>query len=657
MNFFEHQEIARRRTSELIAYYVLAIVLIVLAIYLTTLGLIKYVSDSSSDGFHISSLWRPDVLIFVTVSVGLIILIGTLYKIAVLAHGGGAAVAEMLGGTLVPANTRDFELRRLLNVVEEMALAAGVPVPRVFVLESEEGINAFAAGFTPADAVIGVTRGCLRALNRDELQAVMAHEFSHILNGDMRLNLRLIGVLNGILVIALIGYGLFRIFFNSGSSRGSRSSSSGKKEGGLGIALILFGLALMAIGYIGVFFGKLIKSAVSRQREFLADASSVQFTRNPPGLAGALKKIAGYKPAGRITSHRAEEASHLFFANGLNAGLVSLMATHPPLEERIRRIDPTFDGHIPEFEGVDTESQAEEAISALSAGRSPAEPPPIPAATRKISLAPGQFMAKVGVLDAAHLDQAARLLASLPPRVRERIREATGAQGLVLSLLIGGDPALRTRQMEYVASRDAGLHASMRETLGDLAQIPPAMRMPLVDLAFSALCGITAAQYEQFRETVLTLAGMDQAIDLFEYALMRSMVRRLDPIYRKVRRPTIQYYDVTGMTAVAADLLATLAWTGADSPDAARAAFQKGMGVLSNKPISLPDAAACTLDRLDHSLEKMLTASLPVRGRVLEACAACVAHDGEVTVEEGELLRAIADSLECPVPPLLQSAA
>jgi Zn-dependent protease with chaperone function len=657
MNFFEHQEIARRRTSELIAYYVLAIVLIVLAIYLTTMGLIKYASNTPSDGFQISSLWRPDVLLLVAVSVGLIILIGTMYKIAVLAHGGGAAVAEMLGGTLVPANTRDFELRRLLNVVEEMALAAGVPVPRVFILESEEGINAFAAGFTPADAVIGVTRGCLQALNRDELQAVMAHEFSHILNGDMRLNLRLIGVLNGILVIALIGYGLFRIFFNSSSSRGSRSSSSGKKEGGLGVALLLFGLALMVIGYIGVFFGKLIKSAVSRQREFLADASSVQFTRNPSGLAGALKKIAGYKPAGRITSQRAEEASHLFFANGLNAGLISLMATHPPLEERIRRIDPTFDGRIPEFEGVDSESQAEEAVSALDGGHRQTVPPPIPAATRKISLAPGQFVAKVGVMDADHLDQATRLLASLPSQVRERIRETTGAQGLVLSLLIGGDPSLRTRQMDYVATRDAGLHASMKETLGDLAQIQPAMRMPLVDLAFSALCNLNATQYEQFRETVLTLAGMDQAIDLFEYALMRSMVRRLDPIYRKVKRPTIQYYDVNGVTAMAADLLATLAWTGADSPNTARAAFQKGMSVLSGKPISLPDAAACTLDRLDQSLEKMLTASLPVRGRVLEACAACVAHDGEVTVEEGELLRAIADSLECPVPPLLQSAA
>lgn len=657
MNFFEHQEIARRRTSELIAYYVLAVILIVLAIYAVTLALLNW--GTSADGeFRVSRFWVPELFLGVAGAVLVIIVVGTLYKIAALSHGGGAAVAGMLGGTPVPANTCDFELRRLMNVVEEMALAAGVPVPQVFVLEEEEGINAFAAGFTPADAVIGVTRGCLKALNRDELQAVLAHEFSHILNGDMRLNLRLIGVLNGILVIALLGYGLFRVFIYSDSgSRGSRSSSRGKKEGGLGMALLLFGLALMAIGYIGVFFAKLIKSAVSRQREFLADASSVQFTRNPSGLAGALKKIAGYQPAGRITSQRAEEASHLFFSNGLTASWISLMATHPPLEERIRRIDPTFDGQIPSFEGVNPEEEREEAISALAGGARPVlAPPPIPPSARKIQLTPGQLMAKVGVLDADHLDQATRLLARLPPRVRERIREAEGAQALVLSLLIGTDLSLRTRQMDYVTARNPALQVSVNETLGDLSHLSAEMRLPLVDLAFGALSGLTALQYETFRETVLTLAGMDQAIDLFEYALMRSMVRRLDPLYRKVKRPTIQYYDLTGVSAVAVDLLATLAWTGAASPDAAAEAFHKGVGLLTAKRMPLPDAASCTLEHLDQALEKMLTASLPVRGRVLEACAACVAQDGEVTVEEGELLRAIADSMECPVPPF-QSAA
>jgi hypothetical protein len=260
-------------------------------------------------------------------------------------------------------------------------------------------------------------------------------------------------------------------------------------------------------------------------------------------------------------------------------------------------------------------------------------------------------------MDAEHLDQAARLLAGLPVRVRERVREAEGAQALVLSLLIGAEPALRARQLDYVAARDVRLQATVRETLGDLAQLPAEMRMPLVDLSFGALRGLSPEQYEPFRETVLALAGMDQAIDLFEYALMRSMVRRLDPLYRKVKRPTIQYYDLTGVTAEVADLLAMLAWTGAASPTVAEDAFQKGLAVLNAKGTVLPEAAACTLERLDQALEKMLTASLPVRGRVLEACAACVAHDGEVTVEEGELLRAIADSMECPVPPMLQSAA
>ncbi len=649
MNFFEHQEIARRRTSELIAYYGLALVLIIAAIY--GVALLIFAGAAGAEGeFRIERYWIPELFGGVAVGVGLILGVGTLYKVAELSRGGGAAVAEMLGGTPIPPNTRDFETRRLLNVVEEMALASGVPMPRVYVLE-EEGINAFAAGLTPADAVIGVTRGCLKALTRDELQAVMAHEFSHILNGDMRLNLRLIGVLHGLLIIALLGYGLFRIFIYSGSGSRSRSSSRGKKEGNLGVALALFGLALMIIGYIGVFFGRLIKSAVSRQREFLADASSVQFTRNPQGLAGALKKIAGFAAAGRIQNDKAEEASHLFFANGLAAGWFSLLATHPPLEERIRRIDPGFDGRIPEFHGRRAPDKTEERVSALAGSSLSAAPPPVPAAARKIQLRPARLREQVGAMEAGQLAAAARLLDRLPARARERVRETEGAQALIFSLLIGGDADLQNRQMAALAARDSELPAAVREWREDLARMTPDCRLPLADLAVAALRGLTPGQYESFRDLVLTLSGMDQAIDLFEYALLRTLVRRLDPLYRKVKRPAIQVYQVHGVAPAAVDLLATLAWTGNPDGAAAAAAFRQGLMVLAEPPTDLPPAAECTLTRLDQALDRLLAASHPVRGQVLEACAACVAHDGEVTVEEGELLRAIADSLECPIPP------
>jgi len=336
MDFFAHQDRARRQTSLLIGYYVLAVALIALGVYAAFAAVFLGAEAKTAGAFDWCQAWNPRLFAAVVGGTLLVVLIGTLYKIAQLARGG-EAIARMLGGRPVAPDTADAAERRLINVVEEMAIASGIPVPRVFLLDEEKGINAFAAGFEPSNAVIGVTRGCLQTLSRDELQGVIAHEFSHILNGDMRLNLRLVGILNGILVIALVGYGLMRVMSSS-----SRSRSRNEKGGGAAVGIFLLGLLLMLIGYIGVFFGKLIKSAVSRQREFLADASAVQFTRNPIGIAGALATIAGYKGGTRLATSHAEETSHFFFANGLRGSFLGLLATHPPLDERIRRIDPAF---------------------------------------------------------------------------------------------------------------------------------------------------------------------------------------------------------------------------------------------------------------------------------------------------------------------------
>src|SRR5690606_28971990 len=265
---------------------------------------------------------------------------------------GGSVVAGLLGGLPVNPATDDPDERRLVNVVEEMAIASGVPVPAIYVLPGEESINAFAAGYGVHDAAVAVTRGALKHLTRDELQGVIAHEFSHILNGDMRLNIRLIGLLHGLLLLALIGRVLLR---SGGRSRGRR------KEKGGSVQVALIGLGLVLLGYIGVFFGKLIKAAASRQREYLADAAAVQFTRNPEGIAGALKKIGALGAGSRIVHPRAEELSHLYFASGLRSSFAGLFATHPPLVERIRRIDPSFSG---DFEGVFEAAAAREALAA-----------------------------------------------------------------------------------------------------------------------------------------------------------------------------------------------------------------------------------------------------------------------------------------------------
>src|ERR1035437_5821064 len=352
MNFFEHQERARRRTTLLLFYYALAVALIIGTIYLVVGGVLRSYAPGEDYGpGNPPPLIAWDPLLFAWVAGGtlLVVLLGSAFKIAPLA-GGGSVVAENLGGTLVNMDTADLAERRLLNVVEEIALASGAPVPPVYVLEKEAGINAFAAGFTSSNAIVAVTRGALDTLTRDELQGVVAHEFSHILNGDMRLNIRLMGLLNGILAIAMVGYLLFRLIGNGASWGGSggsrRSSRDGKSEGGGGwiVALVLIGVALWILGYVGVFFANLIKEAVSRQREFVADASAVQFTRNPLGIGGALKKIGGLSAGSRLAAPRASEASHFYFANGLRESWLSVFATHPPLAERIRRIEPDFEG-------------------------------------------------------------------------------------------------------------------------------------------------------------------------------------------------------------------------------------------------------------------------------------------------------------------------
>jgi len=254
-----------------------------------------------------------------------IIFVVSIISVAKLADGG-SAVAEMIGARRVAPDTRDPLERRLRNVVEEMAIASGVRVPGVYVMDGESGINAFAAGWDVSNSVVAVTRGTLETLTRDELQGVIGHEFSHILNGDMRLNIRLIGVLAGIVFIGSIGEFLMR------SVRGSRSRNTG--------GIFLVGLAIFVIGYIGLFFARLIKAAVSRQREFLADASSVQFTRNPDGIAGALDQIRS--ASAFIANRYAEEMSHMFFGQSLKLWLGGLFDTHPPIDERIRRVRPGF---------------------------------------------------------------------------------------------------------------------------------------------------------------------------------------------------------------------------------------------------------------------------------------------------------------------------
>lgn len=638
--FFEHQEAARRSTSVLVFYFFVAVALIVLSIY-SVVSIVFFSATESQGHFYQSpSFWDGERFLIVSMVTLLIIAVGTLYKVLVLS-GGGVAVAMRLGGRPVSVATTDPYERRLLNVVEEMAIASGVPVPTVFILDGESGINAFAAGYRPGSAVIGATRGCLELLTREELQGVIAHEFSHILNGDMRLNIRLVGLLNGILVIGLTGYWMMR----SVSRGGGRSRRDGRA-----IAAVMFlGLALYIIGYVGVFFGQLIQAAVSRQREFLADASAVQFTRMPDGISGALKKIGGLLSGSELETGRAREVSHMFFADGLRTRFLSLLATHPPLTERVKRIDPSFRGRYPVTNGEPVSLAGESAIGFQSGAAEVGS-------NTTIKMTPTDFTDSVGSPTTAHLSYAVGLLSQLPDQLRSLAQSPTGAKVLTYALLLDPRSSVAERQLELISRTIEGdVFNQLNKIYPIVIDLDPRFRLPLVDLSMPALREIGRVQYEALRKNVEILAQADNDLSLFEFALEQVLLRHLDPHYFGDRAATgSSSVSKEKIHSSAVKLLASLAYFGNHDTLSREAAFARALKTL-NPQAQLTFNSTDRYSVAEAGKYLAMLASIPPKSKqlLLEACVTCTATDGQVTLEEAEFLRAIADALGCPVPPFL----
>jgi Zn-dependent protease with chaperone function len=633
VDFFGQQDRARKSTGKLVCYFFIAVGLTITLVYLVLAFFLrrKYQVEGS-----VEWLWDSQLFMWASGGTLAIVFLGSLMKILELS-AGGRAVAEMLGGRLLDRSTRDPHEQQLLNIIEEMAIASGVPVPDTYLLVHEEGINAFAAGNTINDAVIGVTRGCMMRLDRNELQGVMAHEYSHILNGDMKLNLRLTGWIHGLLCIAIIG----RVLLYFGGS--SRSSS---REGKGGNPLPLIGLALMVIGGIGMLFGKLIKAAVSRQREFLADASAVQFTRNPAGIAGALKKIGGLHS--KLESPKAEEASHLFFGNGLGASFMSAFATHPPLEERIRRIDPNFKGSFAQSHAPTSNVEAQ-LVSALSGGDS--APAPVP--TR--SVATNRVMEQIGQIDTEHLDYAHGLVAGLPPTIVQAVHEPFGAVALSYALLLSADPATRRKQLQTLETTENVAivmeTTSLDNTVGELHE---RTRIPLVEMALPALRQLSLAQYTTFKKTIKALSEADRQIDLFEFALEKILVRYLEPAFTGGQRDVVHYSSVEAVINDCNVLLSALAYLSHSDTAEVQNAYQAGTGALRiNRVMSQLPLQQCGLGQVDAAMDRLACADARVKEKVVNACSETVTADGEIQIGEAEMLRAICAALDVPCPPLL----
>jgi Zn-dependent protease with chaperone function len=555
---------------------------------------------------------------------------------------GGAAVAHQFGATPVPEDTTDFNLRRLRNVVEEIAIASGVPVPQIFVLDDESAINAFAAGYAPSDAAVAVTRGALNRLNRDELQGVIAHEFSHVLNGDMRLNIRLIGLLFGILVLALIGRKILQ------HGRFSRSKDTGP--------ILLVALGLLVVGYIGLFFGRLIKAGLSRQRELLADASAVQFTRQTRGLAGALKKLAGVPEGSKLGNSDAEEVSHMLFGQGLK--LSSMMATHPPLMERIKALEPGF--KVEMLQELRTQWQRtppvgldEDVALGLHAGGAAA----LPGGGSAVTLSPPGVIAQVGAPQPDDYRRAAGINGNIPEVLQDAFRHQADVVPMLYGLLHSPPGNARDAQQHELRARTDVRTAEQALDYADrMEDLNPMLRLPLAQLAFPQLRRRPRAELRGFMDNIYALVHADGEVTLFEYCLGRllrtQVAEALDPSRAWV--PGDRRLGSAQVTAAATTLFAVMAQAGhANAADANRA-YLAGIGRVYprlNAPYAPPKDMLAALDEVWPKLDHLQPMGKEL---LIEGLVAAISHDGQVSVAEAELLRTVCASLHCPLPPMLE---
>ena len=641
-DFFERQDIARRNTSRLVLLFVLAILAMMASVHLLLVATMGYLSRDPETGTLDWSLAGDLQLMGVAVVSTLVVVGGgTLFKIAQL-RGGGRVIAEELGGRRLNPNSSVPAERQLLNIVEEMAIASGTPAPPVYLLDEEEGINAFAAGFTINDAVIGVTRGTVERLPRDELQGVIAHEFSHILNGDMYLNLRLVGLLNGILIIGILGYFMFRIsaFSSYRHRRSSRDSSP--------LALLALGAGLMVVGFLGTFFGNLIKAGVSRQREFLADASAVQFTRQSAGIAGALKRIGGFLSGSTVQSPNAPEASHMFFGQA-TSGLSGLFATHPPLSDRIRQLEPSWNGQFAEG-SPRTESAFPSHASAAGVTGLTGEG----VANRGVAQGATSAIDYIGQPNTAHLEYAARLIDELPTAIVDATRSPYGARALIYAMLIDRQTEAREVQIAHLSNAaDPGVYKEALKLLPLIERFDKRVRLPLVDISMSALSALTDAQYQQFKQNIAKLVEADRTIDLFEWSLQRILLNDLEAQRFNLTRGRVRHRKLSRLQAHYELLLSTLAYTGHRDESSAQEAFEQ-----AKRHVNLPQARfrrgeECGLEAVDTALNVLEEAAPRIKRQILQAAAVCIVADQKITIAEAELLRAMSASLGCPMPPIL----
>ena len=636
MDFFREQDIARRNARLLTVLFVVAVFLL-LAVINLFLAFALTATDTLENGYPTTiEFSRLDLRLTLLVSIAIIVVIGAvvLYNWVRFSQGG-RSVAEALGARPAASNTENPQERRAQNIVQEIALAANMPVPPLYILDEEPGINAFAAGISPGDAVVAITQGAMDHLTRDELQGVIGHEFSHILNGDMRLSIRLMAMLRGITFIGDLG----AIFSRSAISHRSRRRSNNSNNNTMG--LLLIGLVLYLVGLLGGLMAGLIKSAISQQKEYLADASSVQFTRNPNGISDALKVIGGYTPGTLVHSARAEEMSHLFFGQ-VKHRLWLMFATHPPLEERIRRVDPQWDGA---FITRPTNRPASESADDTETG--------IAQAQRSLAAALPLALEATGVNDTPTSSEAteAQYPYALAAEVIEDAREPLGAMSLLLALL-WHEASPKNQRAAVREANIKGLETLVVHRGSELQNLEPELRLPLIELCLPTLKTLSAPQYKTFKGLLINFVKADGKIELFEWCLYQLVRHYLDPHFVK-RSSRPQHAELKSVSESLAIALGTLALLGHGDTETS---FQSGVHVLE-LPLTLPANNALGVQQFGKAIEQLANCYPLLKVTILKALASVAEQDGHISPRELTLIKAIGAVMDCPLPnTVLQTA-
>ncbi len=644
MNFFEAQKRARRKTGLLVLLFALAVAVLTAVVNIVVLAIVTLFGlgdiPSWSGLFHYVT-W-PGIAA-ISAAVLLVVAAGSIFKMSFLSQGG-RVVAEALGGTRIGHSAAGLKQRTLLNVVEEMAVACGTPAPPVYLLTEETGINACSAGTSPRDAVICVTQGAVDHLTREQLQGVVAHEFGHILTGDLKLHTRITGVLHGILLFGLLGRRLLFASYNPNS-----------RSIGVGMAL---GLLLMLLGSLGVYFGGLIKTAVSRQQEFLADAFAVQITRNPEGLTGALRRIGGITWRSRVRSRISPEFNHTFFTAVVSRFSLSSASTHPSLNERIRRIDPRWDGSFIETDLKDLAKDKQGDAMKNSATRDAFAKSLAAVATGAVITDVARLVDQIGEPEHDVIDYARSLIATLPDAIKQAVGEPDGARAIVFCLLLdpGGDS--RARQTTYLNGLiDDDVSVFAQKLAPEMAALDVRYRLPIIDLAIPTLKRLTTREYRYFKNSIEALTGMAAEDEPLNWSIRRILSDHLDGHFfasRHMGRRTLKIGDVPRSSAA---LLSVLARTGNDDREAVKKAFESAKKIMGLDGIRLVKAESITSERLDRVVRILGRLDPAGKSTILRACAAAVLRDNKVTPHELELFRAIACALDCPIPPIVPAQA